>query len=139
METYLDALIRAAIEEALASQDEGTISDIMFAVRGRSEYVAADSWTDGLLAEIERLRAIVDRLPKTADGVPVYVGDIVFVPYGDGMYGRGIVDCRFHSEAYWYATIHPTMNRIPVEMAVCIDYCYSTREAAERAAEGEQR
>jgi len=27
-----------------------------------------------LLAELARLRAIVDKLPKTADGVPVYVG-----------------------------------------------------------------
>jgi hypothetical protein len=29
---------------------------------------------DALVAEIERLKGIVDKLPKTADGVPVYPG-----------------------------------------------------------------
>jgi len=31
-----------------------------------------------LEAEVERLKAIVDKLPKTADGVPVGIGDVVW-------------------------------------------------------------
>lgn len=36
--------------------------------------------------QIESLQAIVDRLPKTSDGVPFFIGDTVFIPNDDREY-----------------------------------------------------
>jgi len=67
-------------------------------------------------AEIERLQAIVDELPKTADGVPV-------VP-GMAVYRRDIGQA--HVSVFSMGEVHfsggPTTH---------VDSCYSTREAAE--------
>jgi hypothetical protein len=67
-----------------------------------------------LQTEIERLRAIVDRLPKTADGVPIAPGQGVWTWFPD----------RSQPETV-------TLQRI----GACGVYagCYSTREAAEKA------
>ncbi len=59
----------------------------------------------------DELLAIVRRLPRTADGVPAAPGDWVWVSLPDGAYSV------------------PT----PV-VRVYLGDCYSTREAAERAA-----
>lgn len=66
--------------------------------------------------EIERLRAIVDRLPKTADGVPIYPGMTVWalIP------GLEISDAEVQV----------------VGIGGVWRYCYSTREAAEKARKG---
>ncbi|MCP4410897.1 MAG: hypothetical protein GY807_24790 [Gammaproteobacteria bacterium] len=67
--------------------------------------------------EIERLQAIVDKLPKTADGVPM-------TPYADYYFPGSVDEIGFytisngHSGGLWYA----------------FDL-YSTREAAEAASE----
>ena len=70
--------------------------------------------------ELERLSAIVEKLPKTADGVPV-------VPGVDNVW-------QWHSDWGW--------TECAVELGGCVDehladayggsikYCYSTREAA---------
>ncbi len=34
----------------------------------------------------QRLESIVDRLPKTADGVPFFIGDTLFIPNDDREY-----------------------------------------------------
>ncbi len=78
--------------------------------------------------EIDRLRAIVDKLPKTADGVVVKHGDTVFVlAYREGV--------------EWVCNrISPQPARMEI-LADCKDpyakfpigECYSTREAAEKA------
>lgn len=73
-------------------------------------------------AEITRLRAIVDKLPKTADGVPVVPGeDMVWV------YGRQMmmdVETQDNREAE---------HRFVLVSQVC--GCWSSREAAENAKE----
>jgi len=72
-------------------------------------------------AEIERLRAIVDGLPKTADGVPIYPGMTV--------YRQGAHTGKIHARVAY-------MKGPPM-----VD-SYSTRDAAEAAKaagpEGEQ-
>jgi len=63
-------------------------------------------------AEIERLRSIIGRLPKTADGEPVTPGVKVWTWLGD--------------EPVQEVTMHAWMRGVYVN-------CYSTREAAEKA------
>ena len=67
------------------------------------------------IAEIERLRVIVDRLPKTADGVPVAFDQTLFhVSSYDGQ----IEELKHtRSLSYWWI----------------VEDCYDTREAAEAA------
>ena len=69
--------------------------------------------------EIECLRAIVDKLPKTADGVPVVPGTRVWTSRAGG-------------EPVWWA------DAVLVPAIPWSDY-WSTREAAEAAAKGEYR
>jgi hypothetical protein len=71
-------------------------------------------------AEIERLRAVVERLPKTADGVPYLPGSPLFLECsGIAVGGTG----------YMF-----TEKQDPSNWSVCdfrkIKDCYSTREAA---------
>lgn len=70
-------------------------------------------------AEIERLRAIVERLPKTADGVPVTPGMAYWFEYMDtpGEFGQ------LHASEIYNCNGDVVFNT----------YCYSTREAAEAA------
>lgn len=77
-----------------------------------------------LQAEIERLRAIVDELPKTADGVPVVPGeDVVWHPTVRSDNGRLMpMAIDLNEGAAWY--------RVPDDRKFVCD-CYSTREAAE--------
>lgn len=64
--------------------------------------------------EIERLQAIVDRLPKTADGSPILPGQVVY--HRDR---RG----KIRPETMVLASPFPHLLKC----------CYSTREAAEAA------
>lgn len=75
--------------------------------------------------EIERLRAIVGRLPKTADGVPVVSGDKVywFSHYDPS---KPILELTFRNGQS--ASLH---NPYRESHHVC--RCYSTRAAAEAA------
>ena len=90
--------------------------------------------TAALVAERDRLRGIVDKLPKTADGVPIGFDTPVYYPglsassfnIGAGHVAGVVVQFRDSSikeasapGAYW---------------TVKVGECYSTREAAEAAA-----
>ncbi len=107
-------------------------------------------------AEIEQLRAIVDRLPKTADGVPVAIGDIIWIPNrhvegsvedtlvrdGSMKWGgpaRGLVKCRNAKDDEGpSAWIHPKKPMEKWEYGGCgtdIGDCYSTYGAAKAAKE----
>ena len=71
----------------------------------------------GLLQqEIERLRAIVDRLPKTADGVPMVPGLRVWIWFG-GKITEAVHSGTDPKQSYWGNAL----------------WCYSTKEAAEEA------
>jgi len=81
-------------------------------------------------AEITRLRAIVEKLPKTADGVPVVPGDELWVRHPDG----GCAGTRRwwkHPSLGWSVGFEHMQNE-PID----VSSCYSTREAAEAAKEG---
>ena len=72
-----------------------------------------------LAAEVERLQAIVGRLPHTADGVPICPGDWIWITSTLGAI----------REKAW-STSHETVRsgaNWPLAR------CYSTREAAENA------
>lgn len=82
--------------------------------------------------EVERLRAIVDRLPKTADGVAVFVGcgiDRVWSVFDGEPY-----DLPLHHLEFEHDT---TPDLVMIEdVAGYSDFlceCHSTREAAEAA------
>jgi hypothetical protein len=83
-----------------------------------------------LQAKIERLRAIVDKLPITADGVSL-------VPIVDACYAviNGNVEKCYvtHHEDNRGWIARPV--RWDMDRNIEIDYCYSTREAAEAAKE----
>jgi len=82
-------------------------------------------------AELERLEAIVAKLPVTADGVPVVPGERFWAEVPEGRPRNEYliiksdpigIDCpRFHRPAGSIAIIH--------------EECYSTRKAAEEARE----
>jgi hypothetical protein len=75
-----------------------------------------------VVGELERLRAIVDRLPVTADGVPVAPGMTIYEPASK--YGAPVEP--FVANAVYAFTDAPLHN--------IYRECYSTREAAEAAA-----
>ncbi len=68
-------------------------------------------------AELERLRAIVDKLPKTADGVAVTGDETLHVAYGSGLIHSFVVTGPYITSTYG------------------IEGAYSTRETAEAAKE----
>lgn len=82
-------------------------------------------------AEIERLRSIVDSLPKTADGVPIIPGMtlwlVVYNALGQQVY-EAVPDVVVEGEYVrtWFGAIRS-------------DRCYSTREAAEAARDESQQ
>jgi len=89
--------------------------------------------TEALKAEVKRLREIVDRLPKTADGMPVMQGDTLF--------GVSEIDGRIIRLTADEPTLWAAIEDLPDEGVSderIWDFCanaYSTREAAEGAKE----
>lgn len=72
--------------------------------------------------EVERLTAMLDKLPKTADGVPIVPGMRVYYPMGGKRAGE--ID-----EAW----INANLNIASAQPKSAGRYCwYSTRQAAER-------
>ena len=74
-----------------------------------------------LQAEIERLRAIVDKLPKDAEGKPVVEGDVMWV-VADGVLHRMIAEAGGHT------AVGPSYTHVT-------HLCYSTADKALAAAE----
>jgi hypothetical protein len=107
----IDKHICAGLERSIAMK----MTDILDLLR--------DPRNDGHLnaaaaAEIERLRAIVDQLPKTADGVPMLPGSKVWTWLGQNRAVREI-DITY------------------VRPKGVYKHCYSSREAAEAAKGGD--
>lgn len=104
----------------------------------------AISQRDAALAEVERLRAIVDRLPKTADGVHVVPGDRVWHPQMAGNWAFGLT-VMANDEAgaepdMWCACVCTTIgpdNFVASVQDEPVANCYSTPEAAKAAREGD--
>jgi len=79
-------------------------------------------------AEIERLQTIVDKLPKTADGVPVVPGMVLHDPiWIEDPFGvhQLLVFCPNARRSEWSCN----------DGEVDTSQCYSTREAAQAAKE----
>jgi hypothetical protein len=76
-------------------------------------------------AEIERLQAIVGRLPKTADGVPIAPGDVVWL-------------IGSHCDPFQVTILNEIVIRYPDKETSSHypSWCYSTRKAAEQARAG---
>lgn len=84
-----------------------------------------------LIAELERLRAVVDKWPKTADGVTPYVGLRAFVRSVHGrrqIIERVIQRIMLHENGGWCEWGNP---KSPARHS--IKTLYTTREAAEAA------
>jgi len=73
--------------------------------------------------QIVELQAIIDKPPKTADGVPVFIGDSVWEKSNNGFVESLIVARRTDEERY----------ELCIESAVLIGRAYSTQAAAEAA------
>jgi hypothetical protein len=90
---------------------------------------------DDALAEVERLRGVVDRLPKTKDGVPVTPGMLV---YSVGRFGKNKTTTELLVES---SRVNPDENGnlrlIGSPFMAKPHWCYSTREAAEAAKEAD--
>lgn len=81
-----------------------------------------------LEADNERLQAIVDKLPKTADGVPVVPEMPLYMP---GSNTVGEVNPMTVNDGYSWPNANGSSP------ASRLDDCYSTREAAEAAKDSE--
>lgn len=79
-----------------------------------SDHEAALVHRDKRVAELE---AVVAKLPKTKDRVPVVPGDVVYHPNGQHSHVTDARGVRLYMTGEW----------------VGVDTCYSTREAAEAA------
>jgi len=87
------------------------------------EYVRSDAADE----EIERLRAIVDKLTKTADGVPVVPGMMVWCVASNGIGRHNVSWIRNNSSNIGAGTVSWPLRLV-----------YSTPEAARAAREGEK-
>jgi len=81
---------------------------------------------DGLIAKIERLTAIVDKLPKTADGVPIVPDMVVWGYHGIRGLIKGTARGDLSIIGDYNGTGYPILEHKD---------CHSTREAAERQEE----
>ena len=87
-----------------------------------------------LSREVERLEAIVRRIPLTADGVPVVPGDVVWGKIGLSA-REGVVVWHSGKSADGLSCFSCGTGPQATEHTGyrSIDKCYSTREAAEKA------
>ncbi len=119
------------IREAYAEQTAELAEQI-----SRAEDAEEEATTQA--AELERLRAIVDKLPKAADGVPVVPGMelyLIWTPVVGGNKCR-TRDCKGIIE--WDEGVIMKWNMsggTPASQHIAIKDCYSTRAAAEAAKE----
>jgi hypothetical protein len=110
----------------------GQLSTTFFTPMGAAAQIAL------LQQEVEQLHAIVDRLPRTADGVPVVPGvDRVWWPNADDHtdhWQQGETPGCYGLMPCW--TYETNENGEAIERQIRVDECYSSREAAERARQG---
>jgi hypothetical protein len=98
---------------------------------------------EAIADEIERLRAVVDKLPKTADGVVVVAGDTVWL-CGDDGYIEPYMVCFFVMDGdspdatKYTAELYEVTGDGVKLLGACADVeaCYSTRVAAAGAKGG---
>lgn len=76
-------------------------------------------------AELRRLQATVDRLPKTADGVAIVPGDSVFLWDNQTLFAVGVLTTGCGGEMLFGESASTRLRRG--------HEVYSTREAAEKA------
>lgn len=105
-----------------------------------------------LEAEVSRLTGIVDRLPKTADGVTVLPHDTVFDVYGDSLMVLHITEGCCQDDwlqkypnmpipeyvAFWSKVCHSIDGDDWEGGVLALSDCYSTHEAAEAARGGDK-
>ena len=85
------------------------------------------------LAEIDRLTEIVDKLPKTADGVTIATPCTVYVIETGGKITGHATEYN-HGAMRVFLKSRSEGTRI-IDSFLGISACYSTREAAEKASE----
>ena len=95
------------------------------AARWPEDLDSAEDILEELADEIERLQAIIDKLPKTADGVPVVPGMRLWSSYNNGRDVTGFSTCDG--------------RLVEIIFKDGFDRCtwahYSTREAVQKARE----
>ncbi len=123
IEQLIEALKQVALTKSIHS--DYTATGHMAAVAIAREVVEKGG---GVAGEIERLRAIVDKLPKTADGVPIIPGQtIVWVRLnGTGEWVK--------AKCHWSILANNTGSWVMDFTPRGPEHSYSTREAAEAAA-----
>lgn len=93
-----------------------------------------DSAAAKMLHQAARDAAIVERLPRTADGVPVVPGSVYYFAWGDGV-ARGVASVEaVGSDLTAIVSVMSTLHGHTCRVEVLVDNCYSTRAAAEAAA-----
>ena len=86
------------------------------------------------LDAIERLQAIVDKLPKTADDVSVVPGMHAFIIV-DAVILMRLVKCSNDGFVIHSGFVDNCPSTLKQSVVVPVSHSYSTREAAEQAAE----
>ena len=110
---------------------EAVFEDYCEAVRLLPEHARRPTLAERVQAaldERDRLQAIVDRLPKTADGVPVVPGMQIW-PFFEIEDEQGAVVCLCAHDG-------PTGEMLVDGDTMNVGKCYSTRDAAVAAREG---
>jgi len=98
-------------------------------IDGYPEMVEDDNGDYVEYDDYARLRAIVDRLPKTADGVVINPGSSILTPSCDGV-PIEIFDVYLGQAELMGRSLSTSIHNVYRRFRDC----YSTREAAERAA-----
>jgi hypothetical protein len=87
-------------------------------------------------ARAEAAEAVVAKLPKTADGVPVVPGQTVFANWPHGPTVRCYAKHEAHGpDMVVFGEGSTVVNGLSCGIRVFVSDCYSTREAAEAAKE----
>ena len=96
---------------------------------------------DAVIAERDALRAIVDKLPKTADGVPIGIGSVVWSPKDEVLAGAVYRIEAYYDDPSPSIAIEWLIDGVPADDYHSVDCSsvFSTRSAAESAlaAEGD--
>ncbi len=101
----------------------------------REQYGLGWEWDHAALAEcVERLQAIVDKLPKTADGVPVSCGDTVYhIDRGEASSSNAVYPLEVQQIRGILLVGVSRGYRIINNYHAIDERCYSTQAAAEAA------
>jgi len=125
-------------------EDEGGIlCPICFTELAAAKGISPTAWRlsrEGDSPEVDMLRAVVDKLPKTADGVVLFPGTTVWAAFRDGVFRGTVCPCMSEPKngRAWVTFDKPIKLADDIwvhDTEPMVSCLYSTRKAAEEQGE----